>query len=71
MESGDNKPLKRTKAGRRDFDINIDGVAHYGMLPDFFQDVKNVGLTDKDLAPFMHSAHDYVKMWEKCERMAK
>ena len=44
--SGDNPPLVRDKAGpRRDFDINIDGMAHYGMLPDFLQDLRNVGLT--------------------------
>jgi hypothetical protein len=33
---GRNRPLVRLTAGsRRDFDIKIDEVAHYGMLPDF------------------------------------
>lgn len=64
---GTNKPLTRSYAGQRDFDINLDGVAHYGMLPDFLQDLKNVGLTDADLLPFFHSAEDYIQMWARCE----
>lgn len=69
--NGDNRPLERSKAGaRRDFDINIDGMAHYGMLPDFFQDVRNVGLTAKDLAPLFRSAYDYVQMWSTCQQRA-
>jgi hypothetical protein len=52
---GNNAPLKRSRAGQRDFDINIDGVAHYGLLPDLVQDLKNVGLTDEDLLPFFRA----------------
>jgi len=68
---GDNRPLVRSTAGpRRDFDINIDGMAHYGMLPDFLQDLRNIGLSADDLAPFFRSAYDYLQMWEKCEQRA-
>jgi microsomal dipeptidase-like Zn-dependent dipeptidase len=68
---GDNPPLERSYAGpRRDFDINLDGLAHYGLLPDFLQDLRNIGLTAQDLAPLFRSAHDYVQMWDKCERRA-
>jgi hypothetical protein len=68
---GDNRPLTRSKAGpRRDFDINIDGMAHYGMLPDFLQDLRNVGLTANDLAPLFRSAYDYIQMWATCEQKA-
>lgn len=69
---GDNRPLARSTAGpRRDFDINIDGMAHYGMLPDFLQDVRNCGLTAEDLAPLFRSANDYVEMWDACVRRSK
>ncbi len=61
-------PLLRSVAGRRDYDINIDGFAHYGMIPDFLQDAKNVGLTTEDLTPLFRSAEDYIRMWEKCQR---
>jgi len=68
---GDNIPLKRSKAGpRRDFDINLDGMAHYGMLPDMLQDVRNSGLTAEDLAPLFRSAYDYVQMWDTCATRA-
>jgi microsomal dipeptidase-like Zn-dependent dipeptidase len=68
---GDNRPLIRSTAGpRRDFDINLDGVAHYGMLPDFLQDLRNIGLTAEDLAPLFRSAYDYIQMWDNCKRRA-
>jgi microsomal dipeptidase-like Zn-dependent dipeptidase len=62
------QPLTRSMAGRREFDINLDGFAHYGMLPDFLQDLRNVGLTHEDLTPLFRSAEDYIRMWEKCMR---
>jgi microsomal dipeptidase-like Zn-dependent dipeptidase len=65
---GDNAPLVRHRAGRRDFDINLDGVAHYGMLPDFLQDLRNVGLSQERLAPLFRSAEDYIRTWERCEQ---
>ena len=68
---GDNRPLTRSKAGpHRDFDYNLDGMAHFGMLPDFLQDLRNVGLTAEDLAPLFRSAYDYVEMWSACEGRA-
>jgi microsomal dipeptidase-like Zn-dependent dipeptidase len=68
---GDNEPLRRYKFGRRDFDINIDGVAHYGLLPDFLQDLRNIGLAGQDLGPLFRSAEDYVQMWEKAVRRSR
>jgi hypothetical protein len=63
---GANPPLSRSYASERDFDVNIDGVAHYGMLPDFVQDLRNLGLTDADLAPLFRSAEDYIELWARC-----
>jgi hypothetical protein len=69
---GDNRPLVRSTAGElRDYDINLDGMAHYGMLPDFLQDIRNSGLTAEDLAPFFRSARDYVDMWARCVRRSE
>ena len=63
-----NIPLTRSVTGRHDFDVNLDGLAHYGMIPDFLQDAKNVGLTKDDLRPLFRSAEGYIEMWERCER---
>jgi microsomal dipeptidase-like Zn-dependent dipeptidase len=69
---GDNPPLQRYTAGRRrDFDINLDGVAHFGLLPDFLQDMRNQGLDVEDFAPLFRSANDYVAAWCKCEARSK
>jgi microsomal dipeptidase-like Zn-dependent dipeptidase len=64
---GPNAPLTRSIAGNRDFDINLDGVAHIGMIPDLLQDLRNAGLTPAQLAPLFRSAEDYIAMWETVE----
>jgi hypothetical protein len=65
--NGSNPPLTRSVAGNRDFDINVDGVAHMGMIPDLLQDLRNVGVTAEQLAPLFRSAEDYITMWEVIE----
>jgi hypothetical protein len=64
---GKNPPLKKSVAGERDFDYNLDGLAHNGMLADMLQDARNVGLGRDDLAPLFRGANDYVEMWEKID----
>ncbi len=49
----------------RDFDFNIDGLAHYGMVPDMIQDLKGIGLPDTDLASLFSSSEAYLRVWEK------
>lgn len=75
MKSGNAAaPLERNHAGNRDFDVNLDGLAHYGLLPDFLQDVSNqlrrgAGPV-KDLQALFRSADAYVKTWERVEAAA-
>jgi len=64
-------PICSTSGPRRDFYINLDGMAHSGMLLDFLQEVRNIGLSAADLAPLFRSADDYVEMWERCARRSK
>jgi len=56
------------KVGDRDFDFNVDGLAHMGMLPDLIADWQAQGLTDEELEPLLHSAQAYVELWEHAER---
>jgi hypothetical protein len=63
---GKNKPMNHSYAGRREFDLNVDGFAHYGMLPDFLQDLRNIGLSEEDLQPLYSSAEAFVQAWERC-----
>ena len=40
---GNNAPLTRCQTGPyKQWDINFEGVAHYGLIPDFLQDLSNV-----------------------------
>ena len=61
---GNHAPLKPYTMGRRTFDFNVDGLAHYGMLPDLLQDLKNIGLGQREFEALFSSAEDYVVMWE-------
>jgi len=61
---GDNEPLTRATTDFKQWDINFEGVAHYGLLPDFFQDLKNVGVNSDDLSPIFTGAEYFADMWE-------
>jgi microsomal dipeptidase-like Zn-dependent dipeptidase len=69
FENGPNEPLRRSYAypGGRDFDFNLDGLAHYGMYPDMIQDMKNIGMAPHHLRPLFLGAEQYISMWEKAE----
>ncbi len=40
------------------------------MLPDFIQELRNVGVTDAQLQPLFRSAEGYIRMWERAEATA-
>lgn len=55
----------------RDFDVNTDGVSHYGLLPDYFQDLSNIGVPNEGIDSLYRGAGDFVRMWSRCERRAR
>ena len=63
---GANTPMKRCQSGFKQWDINFEGVAHYGLLPDFLQDLSNVGMQSRDLSALFRSAEDFAEMWTRC-----
>lgn len=71
MVGGSNPPLQRHAIqGRtrfREFDVNLDGMAHFGMLPDFLQDCRNAGMSEAGITPLFQSAEAYIRLWERCE----
>ena len=56
--------------GERTFNINCDGLAHVGMLPDFVEDLRKIGVDDGHLEPLFRSAEAYVSLWERAERQS-
>lgn len=53
--------------GNKKWDYNTEGMAHIGLYPDFFQDLKNVGMSLSERQVFFNAADYIVNMWEKCE----
>jgi hypothetical protein len=56
--------VDRQHSGQRVFDFNKDGVAMYGMFPDWWQDLRNTGGpgVTEDMA---RGAEAYLQMWER------
>jgi hypothetical protein len=63
---GANTPLTHCATQGKEWDINYEGVAHYGLFPDFLQDLSNVGLQPRDMSVLFHSAEAFAQMWVKC-----
>jgi hypothetical protein len=66
--SGSNAPMLRAQTGRRDWNFNTVGLAHYGLIPDFLQDLRNVGLPGEAMNTLFKSAEDFIQVWERCFR---
>lgn len=57
----------RSKTENRTWDYVTDGgVSHYGLMPEFFHDVKINGGADV-ITNLNTSVEQFAKMWEKCE----
>lgn len=61
----------RIRVGERTFDINSDGFAHVGLLPDFIEELSAIGISAEDLDPLFESAEAYIRVWEKAEDAAR
>jgi hypothetical protein len=54
----------RQKTGDRVFDINTMGVAHYGLYPDWVEDLRHVA-GDQIVKDLSNGAEGYLEMWER------
>jgi hypothetical protein len=59
----------RQKTGERTFDYAKEGVAHYGLYADWFEDLRRLGgeAMAKDMAD---GAEAYIQMWERAHGIA-
>ena len=56
--------LDKQTSGKKVFDINVDGVAHFGMYPDVIEDAR--GLAGEEMAAdLLRGAEAYLQMWER------
>ncbi|WP_229051659.1 hypothetical protein [Aeromicrobium sp. Leaf350] len=56
--------IDHQESGERTYDINVDGVAHYGLYPDWIEDLKQIAgnTIDDDL---VRGPEAYLQMWER------
>jgi microsomal dipeptidase-like Zn-dependent dipeptidase len=54
--------------GTRKYDLNKDGVAHYGLYADLIADVQQQRRGKAALRPFFRSAEAYLQMWARTYR---
>ena len=59
--------MQKSQIGGKEFDINVDGVGHIGMLPDLIEDMRVQGLTDQELEPLVYSAEGFIASWRHAE----
>jgi len=58
--------IDKQKTGNRTFDLNNEGLAHYGLVADHIQDIREQ--TDQRIYDsVMNSAEAYLQMWERAE----
>ena len=58
--------LDHQVSGQRVFDINTDGVAHYGLYPDWIEDLRMIA-GDPIINDMGRGAEAYLQMWERTE----
>jgi len=60
--------LRKYSFGNKPWDYNTEGFAHIGLYPDYFQDLKNLGMTLDERQVFFNAADYFVSMWDRCEK---
>ncbi|RJF90720.1 hypothetical protein D3876_10965 [Sphingomonas cavernae] len=49
------------------YDVGVDGVVHIGMIPDFVEEMRVLGLTKEEMDPLWYGAEAYIRAWEAAE----
>jgi microsomal dipeptidase-like Zn-dependent dipeptidase len=57
--------FSRQQTGTRKFDLNTDGVAHYGLIPDLLAKLQMEPHGREALGLLFHSAEAYLEMWQR------
>jgi len=62
--------IDKEHSGQRVYDVNVDGVAHYGLYPDWVEDLRRIGgqAEGADIVEDLsRGAEAYLQMWERAE----
>ena len=65
--------IARQHSGNRVYDVNVEGVPHYGMYPDWIEDLRQIG-GSRDGAAIVddmdRGAEAYLQTWERAQGIA-
>lgn len=61
--------FERQRTGTRVFDINDVGVAHYGLYPDWIEDLRHIA-GDRIVSDLSRGSEAYLEMWERAVGVA-
>ncbi|MDQ4095881.1 MAG: dipeptidase, partial [Actinomycetota bacterium] len=56
--------IDQQQSGTRTYDVNVDGVAHYGLYPDWIEDLRRLG-GDEIIEDMARGPEAYLQMWER------
>src|SRR3712207_2310073 len=56
--------VDKQHSGERVYDINADGVAHYGLYPDWIEDLRHIA-GDEIVEDMARGAEAYLQTWER------
>lgn len=59
----------KSSTANKTWDYNVDGVAHYGMIPDFIKDVENLE-GEEVVANLFNGAEALAELWEHTEEIS-
>jgi hypothetical protein len=59
----------KQRSGQRVYDINVDGVDHYGLYPDWIEDLRKLA-GDEIVEDMSRGSEGYLQMWERAEGIA-
>ena len=58
--------LDQQRSGERVYDLNTDGMAHYGLFPDWLEEMR-IQAGDQIVEEMARGAEAYLQMWERAE----
>ena len=60
--------FRRQRSGERGFDLNADGVAHYGLLPDYLAETLRRPGGKRALRLLFRSTQAYLDTWRRASQ---
>ena len=58
--------VDKQRSGTRVYDINTDGVPHYGLRPDYVEDLRKLE-GDQIVTDMANGAEVYLRMWAQAQ----